>query len=62
MSETVREHLPGDTDAVRTGVPPVDEALATMTGLDERPVREHPAVYDTVHDALRAVLSGDPPA
>jgi len=47
------------TGAEQTGVDAVDEALQTLAGLRERPVDEHPAVYESVHGALRAVLNGD---
>lgn len=48
-----------ETGAEQTGVPAVDEALSALEGLEERPVDEHPAVYESVHGALRAVLTGD---
>jgi hypothetical protein len=44
------------------GVPAVDEALAQLEALEDRPVDEHPAVFEAVHASLRAVLSGDPVA
>ena len=48
-----------ETGAEQTGVPAVDEALTALEGLEERPVDEHPAVFESVHGALRSVLNGD---
>jgi len=48
-----------ETGAEQTGVPAVDEALTVLEGLEERPVDEHPAVFESVHGALRSVLNGD---
>ncbi len=42
-----------------TGVPAVDDALARLTALDELPVDEHPAVFESVHGSLRGVLGSD---
>jgi hypothetical protein len=52
-----RNNLPG-------GHPAVDEVLASLDGLDDRPVDEHVAVFESAHDRLRAVLSqgGDQPS
>ena len=47
------------TEPAQTGVDAVDEALRALTGLEERPVHEHPAVFDSVHEALRSVLNHD---
>lgn len=35
-----------------TGDAAVDEAMTVLDGLDERPVREHVAVFEAVHGAL----------
>lgn len=35
-----------------TGDPTVDAALTVLDGIDERPVREHVAVFDGLHGAL----------
>jgi hypothetical protein len=37
----------------------VADALAPLQDLSRRPVAEHPAVFDAVHHALSAVLTGD---
>ena len=42
----------------RTGVEVVDDVLASMRGLDESPVDEHPAVFESAHDRLRQALDG----
>lgn len=40
------------TDLSTTGDPAVDTALTELDGVDDRPVREHVAVFDAVHAAL----------
>ena len=49
---------PESPEPVRTGVPEVDSVLASLAKLDERPVAEHPAVYEAAHEQLRGVLDG----
>ena len=39
-----------------TGDPLVDDALGALETLPTAPVSGHSAVYDAVHDALRAAL------
>lgn len=41
---------------VRTGTPEVDAALERLDALAERPVSEHPEVYDDVHRLLQGAL------
>jgi hypothetical protein len=61
--------LPGDAGNPDTGIPGtgdprVDGALAGLRGLAGRPVAEHPAVFEQVHQRLREVLDeldGGPP-
>ena len=43
-------------DEVRTGDTRVDDVLASLAELDERPVREHAAVFELAHERLRAAL------
>ena len=50
---------PGSTEPAPTGVPAVDDALARLTALEELPVDEHPAVFESVHGSLRGVLGSD---
>lgn len=45
----------GGTDG--TGHPEVDEVLASLDGLEERPVGEHVAVFESAHDRLRGALA-----
>jgi len=46
-------------DEVRTGDGRVDDVLASLAELDERPVREHAAVFEQAHERLRAALDPD---
>ena len=46
----------------RTGVEEVDDVLSSMRGLDDRPVEEHPAVFERAHERLRQALDGPPGA
>jgi hypothetical protein len=45
-----------------TGDPRVDETVATLAALGDRPLEEHPPVLEAVHDKLREVLGevGEP--
>ena len=45
-----------------TGDPRVDEAVAGLAALGERPLEEHPPALETAHDALREILGelGEP--
>ena len=45
-----------DPEPVRTGVAEVDEVLAALEALDERPVEEHPAAFEAAHERLRSSL------
>ena len=36
---------------------PVDEALALLDGLDDKPVSEHVEVFDQVHRSLQDALA-----
>ena len=51
------------TERLRTGVPGVDEVIAAVEELEERPVEEHVGVFETAHDQLRRALDapGDEP-
>jgi hypothetical protein len=39
-----------------TGHPAVDAVVASLEGLEDRPVAEHVGVFDSAHDQLRAAL------
>ncbi len=49
-----------DEDA-RTGDPAVDAVLASLDGLEGRPVAEHVHVYESACGALQQALSGAGP-
>jgi len=40
----------------RTGVEQVDDVLADIAGVQERPLEEHPAAFEEAHDRLRRAL------
>ena len=43
-----------------TGVPAVDEVVAEVDALDQRPLEEHLATFERAHERLRAALDSDP--
>ena len=47
---------PASPEPVRTGVAEVDAVLDTVEALDDRPVEEHPAVFEAAHEQLRRAL------
>lgn len=49
-----------ESGSVRTGVADVDEVLADVESLADRPVEEHAAVFEQAHERLRRAL--DAPA
>jgi hypothetical protein len=56
---TVTEPDPGPdpaADSVRTGVLEVDEVIAAVEQLEDRPIEEHVGVFETAHDQLRRAL------
>jgi hypothetical protein len=58
MSEHGPEAPTPDVEPERTGVEEVDEVIASLQGLDERPIEEHPAVFERAHERLRQALDG----
>jgi hypothetical protein len=40
----------------QTGVPEVDQVLAAVEELEERPIEEHVGVFETAHEQLRRAL------
>ena len=56
-----RRHGHGEqvADEVRTGDARVDDVLASLAELEERPVGEHAAVFEQAHERLRAALDPD---
>ena len=57
MSERQDEH-PAPEFRGGTGHETVDAVVASMAGLDDRPVEEHLAVFEHAHEALRRTLAG----
>lgn len=65
MSQTGREESAAGSRVERAGgstSAQIERALVLLDGLEGRPVTEHPAIFESVHGTLRAVLSGDSPA
>ena len=48
------------SEPVRTGDEAVDAVLDSLDGLDERPVDEHVAVFESAHERLRGALDARP--
>lgn len=46
-----------DLGVISTGAPDIDRALAPLEGLGERPVSDHPAVYEQVLGELSATMA-----
>lgn len=44
-------------DVVPTGHAEIDEALAALARLGDRPVTEHVATYDAIHHVVRTTLA-----
>ncbi|GAA4693153.1 hypothetical protein [Nocardioides nanhaiensis] len=51
-----REQAPRPTDVEATGVASVDDVLADLAQVQERPLEEHPAAFEAAHDRLRQAL------
>ena len=51
-----------DAEPERTGVEEVDAVLSSMQGLDDKPVEEHPAIFERAHERLRHALDAQPDA
>ena len=47
---------PGRHLAEGTGHPAVDAVLASLEGLEDMPVHDHVAVFESAHDSLRRAL------
>ncbi len=43
-------------EPIRTGVEHVDAVVDAVAGLEDRPVDEHVAVFESAHDELRRTL------
>jgi hypothetical protein len=55
-----KPEAPSEPDPVRTGVIGVDEVIAAVEQLEERPLEEHVGVFEAAHEQLRRAL--DAPA
>lgn len=53
---TPQEEAGADRAGSQTGDPQVDEALAPLAGLADKPVAGHPRVFERVHAKLVEVL------
>lgn len=49
---------PQTSEPVRTEAADVDAVLDSVAALAERPVEEHPAVFEAAHEQLRHSLDG----
>lgn len=47
---------------VPTGIASLDSVLDLVAGLDERPLEDHAAVFETAHAELRRTLDAPPAA
>ena len=54
--ETASAEPSEPAEPVRTGVERVDAVVDAVSGLDDRPVDEHVAVFESAHDELRRTL------
>jgi hypothetical protein len=50
------EATPPEPERVRTGVQHVDEVIAAVEALEERPLEEHVGVFETAQTELRRAL------
>lgn len=63
MAGTRVDERPEDLTADRPGEHPVvADVVGSLPGLDELPVTEHAAWFQSAHQRLRAVLDEAPPA
>jgi hypothetical protein len=56
MNEDAELHTPDEPERVRTDVPEVDEVIAAVEELEDRPLEEHVGVFETAHAELRRAL------
>lgn len=62
MNEHTPETPVHDAEPERTGVEEVDAVLSSMQALDDKPVDEHPAIFERAHERLRQALDAQPGA
>jgi len=58
ISQSAAEPAADIEAPVPVGAGIAGEVAAALAGLDERPVDEHPDVFESVHERLRTTLSG----
>ncbi len=51
------EPAPAAVSVASTGHPAVDEVLASLARLDDRPAADHVEVFESAHERLRAALA-----
>ncbi|QIK76424.1 hypothetical protein [Nocardioides piscis] len=56
LSKQPAHHRPLPASGDRSGGSAVDDVLASMQGLADRPVHEHVAVFEQAHERLRRAL------
>lgn len=61
MTEDRELDKPREAEPVRTGVDRVDTVIAAVEQVEERPVDEHVAVFESAHDHLRRALDDQTP-
>jgi hypothetical protein len=54
---TEEPQAPAESPVEPSGNPAVDEVLELMDALDDAPVSEHVAVFESAHERLRGALS-----
>lgn len=50
------ESAPPEPERMRTGVEHIDEVIAAVEELEERPIEEHVGVFEAAHAQLRRAL------
>ena len=48
------------SEPLESGIPAVDQVVASIDQLDGRPLEEHLAEFERAHQALRSALDADP--
>ncbi len=49
-----------DQQSATTGIAAVDQVLAEVSAVGDRPVRDHVEVFERAHDQLRRALDAQP--
>lgn len=63
MTMEAQDMPPADwagAEAAGTGLPSVDQVLAALEGLEQRPLEEHVGLFERVHEQLRRALDSHP--